>query len=263
MGIPFVAGRDFTERDVASAPRVAIVSRSTARKLGGEQAILGRRIIMGANGEVMEVVGITVDTRTQTLAATDEVEFYRPVMQRQRPAMAMLVKTAADPAAFEATARQVLAGMDATLPLTGVTTHLRMLEQSLAQQRLLFVMLGVFAVLAVVLSSVGIYGVVSSFVGQRTSEIGVRMALGASRAQVVRIVLGQSLLPVGTGLFVGLVGAAVLGRFVEGLLFEVSPLDPLMLGGAALLLALVAGAACAVPAGRAARIDPVSALRGE
>ena len=263
MGIPLVTGRDFTERDTAAAPRVAIVSRSTARKLGGEQAILGRRIIMGANGEVMEVVGITEDTRMQSLAATSEVEFYRPVMQRQRPAMTMLVKTAADPAAFEPTARQVLGGIDATLPLTGITTHLRMVEQSLAQQRLLFVMLGVFAVLAVVLSSVGIYGVVSSFVGQRTPEIGVRMALGASRVQVIRIVLGQSLVPVGTGLLVGLVGSAGLGRFVEGLLFEVSPLDPLMLGGGVVLLALVAGVACAVPAGRAARIDPVTALRGE
>ena len=263
LRIPIVAGRDFTERDVAAATRVAIVSRSTARKLGGEDTLLGRRIVMGANGEVMEVIGITEDTRTQTLAATAEVEFYRPVMQRQRPLMQMMVKTAGDPSAFEATARQILANLDATLPLTGITTHSTIVEQSLAQQRLLFVMLGVFAVLAVVLSSVGIYGVVASFVGQRTQEIGVRMALGAGRAQVIGIVLGQSLLPVGTGLIVGLVGAVGLGRFVEGLLFEVSPLDPLMLGGGALLLALVAGAACAIPASRAARIDPVSALRGE
>jgi putative ABC transport system permease protein len=157
----------------------------------------------------------------------------------------------------------VLASVDATLPLTGITTHPRMIEQSLAQQRLLFVMLGVFAVLAVVLSSVGIYGVVSSFVGQRTPEIGVRVALGASRAQVIRIVLQQSLVPVGAGLVVGLLGAAALGRFVEGLLFEVSPLDPLMLGSGVVLLAVATGAACAIPAARAARIDPVSALRSD
>jgi predicted permease len=263
LKIPMLAGRDFTERDTADAPLVAIVSKATARKLAGDEDVLGRRIIMGSQGggQVMEVIGIVNDVRTQSLAATSEVEFYRPVMQRQRQAMTMLVKTSGDPAVFESTARQVLAGMDATLPLTGITTHLRMVEQSLAQQRLLFVMLGVFAVLAVVLSAVGIYGVVSSFVGQRTSEIGVRMALGASRAQVIRIVLAQSLVPVGAGLFVGLIGAVALGRFVEGLLFEVSPLDPLMLGGGVLSLALVAGLACAVPARRAARIDPVTALR--
>jgi ABC-type antimicrobial peptide transport system permease subunit len=149
------------------------------------------------------------------------------------------------------------------LPLTGITTHAAMVDQSLAQQRLLFVMLGTFALLAVVLSAVGIYGVVASFVGQRTSEIGVRMALGATRLQVIAIVLGQSIAPVGTGLIVGLMSAIALGRFVEGLLFEVSPLDPLMLASAVVSLALVAGAACAIPAGRAARIDPVTALRGE
>src|SRR5687768_2299680 len=254
LRIPFVAGRDFTERDSAAATRVAIVSRSTARKLGGEESVLGRRIIMGASGEVMEVVGITEDTRTQALASIAEVEFYRPVMQRQRPSMQMMVKTAGDAAAFEATARQVLSTLDATLPMTGITTHSTMVAQSLAQQRLLFVLLGVFALLAVVLSSVGIYGVVASFVGQRTPEIGVRMALGASRLQVIGIVLGQSIAPVGAGLLLGLVGAIALGRFVEGLLFEVSPLDPLMLAGGVVSLALVAGVACAIPAGRAARI---------
>ncbi len=263
LRIPMVAGRDFTERDTAAAPRVAIVSRSTARKLGGEKEVLGRRVIMGANGEVMEVVGITEDTRTQALASIAEVEFYRPVMQRQRPFMQMLVKTAADAAAFETTARQVLANLDATLPMTGVTTHTAIVAQSLAQQRLLFVLLGVFALLAVVLSSVGIYGVVASFVGQRAPEIGVRMALGATRRQVIGIVLGQTVAPVGVGLLLGLAGTVALGRFVEGLLFEVSPLDPVMLASGVVSLALVAGAACAIPAGRAARIDPVTALRGE
>ena len=267
LRIPLVAGRDFTERDVASAVRVAIVSRATARRLGtapgDEPSIIGRRIIMGASNEVMEIVGVSENTRTQTLASIAEVEFYRPVMQRQRPFMQMMVKTAGDPAAFEITARRVLANLDGTLPMTGITTHSAMVDQSLAQQRLLFVMLSVFALLAVVLSAVGIYGVVASFVGQRTPEIGVRMALGATRLQVIAIVLSQSIAPVGAGLVVGLLGALALGRFVEGLLFEVSPLDPIMLASGVMSLALVAGAACAIPAGRAARIDPVTALRGE
>jgi predicted permease len=265
LHIPVLAGRDFTESDDARAPRVAIVSKATSRKLGGEQGLLGRRIIMGTagGGEVMEVIGIADDVRTQSLAATSEVEFYRPVQQRGRPFMQMMVKTSGDPAAFEATARRVLSGLDSSLPLTGVTTHPEMVGQSLAQQRLLFVMLGVFALLAVVLSSVGIYGVVASYVGQRTPELGVRMALGASRAQVIGIVLGQSLMPIGSGLVLGLFGAIGLGRFVQGLLFEVSPLDPVGLAGGVVLLAVVATVACAVPALRAARIDPVTALRGE
>ena len=265
MHVPLVAGRDFTERDTADAPLVAIVTRSTSRKLGGERGLIGRRIIMGAQsgGQIMEVVGEVADARTQSLAATPEVEFYRPVMQRQRPFMQMMVRTTGDPAAFEASARSVLVRLDPTLPMTGITTHEAMADQSLAQQRLLFVLLTVFAGLAVTLSAVGIYGVVASFVGQRQSEIGVRMALGASRAQVVRIVLGQSLAPVATGLVAGVIAAIVLGRYVESLLFEVSPLDPVMLAGAVAGLALIAGAACAVPAGRAARIDPVAALRGE
>jgi putative ABC transport system permease protein len=242
---------------------VAIVSQSTSRKLGGDRGLLGRRIVMGSQGggQVMEVVGIADDVRSQSLAATSEVEFYRPVMQRGRPQMQMLVKTAGDATAFESTARQMLATLDPALPLTGITTHETLVAQSLAQQRLLFVLLGVFAVLAVVLSSIGIYGVVASFVGQRTSEIGVRMAIGAGRAEVIRIVLAQSLVPVGAGLVIGLAGAMVLGRFVEQLLFDVSPLDPLMLAGSVVSLALVAGLACAIPAGRAARIDPLTALR--
>ncbi len=265
LRVPMLEGRDFTERDTADAPLVAIVSKATARRLGGEEGLIGRRIIMGSQGggQVMEVVGIVGDVRSQSLTRTEEVEFYRPVMQRQRPFMQMMVKTAGDPAAFETSARQVLAKLDGTLPLTGITTHENMVDRSLAQQRLLFVLLGVFALLAVVLSAVGIYGVVASFVGQRTSEIGVRMALGATRAQVISIVVAQSITPVGFGLVAGLAGAIALGRFVEGLLFEVSPLDPLMLASGAVSLAIVAGAACAIPAARAARVDPVTALRGE
>jgi macrolide transport system ATP-binding/permease protein len=265
MRIPLLAGRDFSDRDTADAPLVAIVSRATSQKLGGEAGLLGRRIIMGSagGGQVMEVVGIVEDVRAQTLESTAEVEFYRPVHQRARNAMQMIVRTAGSPEAFEATARRVLSAIDPTLPLTGITTLSTIVDRSLAQQRLLFVLLGVFAIVAVVLSSVGIYGVVASFVGQRTAEIGVRMALGASRSQVIGIVLGQSLVPIGAGLVLGLAAAAGLGRFVQGLLFEVSPLDPLMLTGAVLTLGLVGGVACAIPAGRAARIDPVTALRGE
>ena len=265
LRIPLVAGRDFTERDTADAPLVAIVSRATDRKLGGERGLIGRRLIMGSQGggQVMEVIGVVGDVRTQSLTATSEVEFYRPVLQRPRSSMQMVVRTTADAAAFESSARRVLSSIDATLPLIAPSTLEQFAGQSLGQQRLLFVLLGAFAVMAVVLSSVGIYGVVASFVGQRTPEIGVRMALGAGRGQVVGAVLFQNLAPIGVGIVVGLLGAIALGRFVKELLFEVSPLDPVLLAAGVCVLALVSGAACAIPALRAARIDPVTALRGE
>jgi putative ABC transport system permease protein len=265
LRIPLLGGRDFTERDTADAPLVAIVSRATDRKLGGDRGLIGRRVIMGSQGggQVMEVIGVVDDVRTQSLTASSEVEFYRPVLQRQRPSMQMVVRTTTDATAFESTARSVLSSIDSTLPLIAPSTLQQFAEQSVAQQRLLFVLLGVFAILAVALSTVGIYGVVASFVGQRTPEIGVRIALGAGRRQVVAGVLTQNLEPIAAGLGIGLLSAVALGRYVEGLLFEVSPLDPGVLAVGVCLLALTSAVACAIPALRASRIDPVTALRGE
>jgi putative ABC transport system permease protein len=266
MQIPVLAGRDFTERDTADAPLVAVVSHSTARKLfPGEKNVLGRRIIMGSlgGGQVMQIVGVVGDVKTQTLASTPDVEFYRPVFQRPRTFMQLIARTGGDAAAFESAARQIVGGIDATLPLTRVTTLAAVLDQSLAQQRLLLTLLGVFAGLAIVLSTVGIYGVVASFVGQRTIEIGVRVALGADARGIVGMVLRQSLPPIAIGVGAGLAAAIALSRFIESLLFDVSALDPLMFSTAALGLAMVATLACAIPARRAARISPIVALRGD
>jgi ABC-type antimicrobial peptide transport system permease subunit len=176
--------------------------------------------------------------------------------------MQLVVRTSGDAASFETTARQIVRRLDPTLPLTGITTLRRVIDQSLAQQRLLFTLLSVFAALAVVLSTVGIYGVVVFFVGQRRTEIGVRVALGAGAGEIVRMVMGQSLPPVAAGIALGTAGTAALARFVQSLLFGVSALDPLLLCGAALAVAAVATLACAVPAGRATRISPIEAIRG-
>jgi predicted permease len=265
LGIPLLAGRDFSERDGGSQPLVAIVSAATARRLAGEGGpVLGRRVIMGSQGggQVMEVVGVVGDVRSVSLAQTPDVEFYRPVQQRGRPFMQMIVRTSGDAGAFQATARRVLSSLDPSLPLTGATTLEAVVEQSLAQQRLLFMVLAVFAALALVLSAVGIYGVVAWYVGQRTTEIGVRMAMGASRRQVVIEVLRQTLGPVALGLVAGVAVAAGLAQWVQGLLFEVSPLDPALLGASGATLALVSLAAAALPARRASRVSPAEAMRG-
>ena len=198
LGIPLIAGRDFTERDTADSPLVVIVSQSAARKLFPHGDAIGHRLVMGAQGggQTMEIVGIVGDVRSQTLASMADVEFYRSTTQRPRTFMQMVVRTEGDAAAFESSARRVLASIDPTLPLTGVTTLEALLDQSVAQERLLFTLLVVFAGLAVVLSTVGIYGVVAAFVVQRTEEIGVRMALGAGGSEVIRLVLAQTLRPV-------------------------------------------------------------------
>jgi putative ABC transport system permease protein len=197
-----------------------------------------------------------------SLSQIPEVEFYRPVQQRGRPFMQMIVRTSGNAEAFEATARRVLASLDPALPLTGVTTLDAVVEQSLAQQRLLLVVLAVFAVLALVLSAVGIYGVVAWYVGQRRTEIGVRMAMGASRWQVIAEVIRQTLRPVVLGLVAGVAVAALLAQSVQGLLFEVSLLEPVLLAASTATLALVALAASALPAERASRVSPAQAMRG-
>ena len=265
LEIPLLAGRDFTERDISEAPLVAIVSASTARKLFPNDAnVLGRRIIMGSlgGGQVMEIIGIAGDVRSQTLASSPDVEFYRPVWQRPRTFMQLVVRTTAEPASFEATARRLIARFDPSLPLTGVSTLKQIVDRSLAQQRLLFTLLLVFATVAVLLSTVGIYGVVEQFTGQRRVEFGVRVALGARASEIVGLVMRQSLPPVAAGIVCGLAGAVLLARFVQSLLFGISALDPVLFAGASLVLALVATMAAAIPARRASRTSPIEAIRG-
>lgn len=266
LEIPLLAGRDFTERDVHNAPTVVIITRGTARKLFAGEEALGRRILMGTNNGVglpMEVVGVAEDVRSQTLAQTAEVEFYRPVMQRQSAFMQLAVRTESDPAAFAATARQVLKGLDAGVPFNNPTTLDATVAQSLGQQRLLFTLLSLFAALALVLAAVGIYSVVAYTVGQRTGEIGVRMALGARPRDVLRLVIDQGMRPVLLGVAAGLAGCLALGRLIQSQLYDVSASDPLMLAATCAVLVGVAAVACWLPARRATRVNPVVALRFE
>jgi putative ABC transport system permease protein len=265
LGIPVLAGRDFTERDLATSPLVVILSRATARKLFADEDPLGRPVIMGSRGggQVMEVVGVVGDVRSLTLADTAAVEFYRPVMQRTGPFMQLAVATVGDPAAFGGTARQVMKGLDPELVLSTPTTMAEVVSQSLGQQRLLMRVLGLFAVLALVLAMVGIYSVVAFTVRQRTSDIGVRIALGARPRDVLGSTVAQGMRPALAGLLAGLAGCLALGRLIEGQLFGIRASDPLTLGGALVALAFVAAAACWLPAREASRLDPVVALRAE
>ncbi|MDQ3802880.1 MAG: ABC transporter permease [Acidobacteriota bacterium] len=264
MEIPLLAGRDFTDRDVSKAPQVVIISRSTARRLFPDADPVGRRILMGTNNNVgleMEVVGVAGDVRSLTLAQVTEVEFYRPVMQRQSNFMQVVVRTPSDPAAFAGTAASVLKTLDPELPLTNPTALSAVVGQSLSQQRLLFTLLGLFAALALVLAAVGVYSVVAYTVTLRTNEIGVRMALGARPRVVLRLIISQAMRPVLLGAVVGLAGCLALGRLFQSQLYEVSAFDPALLAAACAGLVVVAVVACWFPARRAMRVDPMVALR--
>lgn len=264
LGIPLLAGRDFTEHDMSNSPEVVVISRGTERRLFPDGNPVGRRILMGSNNGVgleMEVVGVVDDVRSLTLAQVEDFEFYRPIMQRQSNAVQLVVQTQTEPAAFAPTAEQVLKRLDAQLPLNDPTSLSAVVGQSLSQQRLLFTLIGLFAALALVLAVVGIYSIVAYTVTLRTTEIGVRMALGARPRDVLWLVIRQAMIPVLLGGVLGLAACLVLGRLIQSQLYEVSASDPTLLFVTCVGLGVVALVACWVPARRAARVDPMVALR--
>jgi putative ABC transport system permease protein len=264
LEIPLLAGRDFTDHDVNDAPQVVIVSRRAAQRLFPDGNVIGRRILMGTNngnGLAMEVVGVVDDVRSQSLAQVADVEFYRPVMQRQTTFMQLAVRTQTEPMAIATTVGQVLRSLDAEVPLDKPSSLSTVVGQSLGQQRLLFTLLTLFAVLALTLAAVGIYSVVAYSVTTRTSEIGVRMALGATPRNVLWLIIGQAMKPVLIGGVIGLAACFAMGHFIERQLYGVSASDPTLLAATCVGLVIVAGIASWVPARRATRVDPMIALR--
>jgi putative ABC transport system permease protein len=271
LGVPLERGRMFTAADAGGAEPVAIVNRTFAgRFLDGEG--LGRLIRLGGTGNPdLRVVGVVGDLRS-FVGLPPQPAVFIPSAQTP-PAFTrifggwfpinVVVRTAGDPAALRATLGRVIRETNTQVPVGRVQTMEEILSTSLAFQRFLMLLLGVFAGLAVTLAAVGIYGVMAYFAAQRTHEIGVRLALGALPRDVVRLVLRRGLMLAGIGVLMGLAGAAVLTRFIANQLHDVGAIDPLTFAGVAGVLVLVALAACAVPALRASGLDPVEALRHE
>jgi predicted permease len=264
MGTPLVRGRDFTEADREGAPGVAVVNETLAAALWPGEDPLGKRVSFeGAGGPFLEVVGVARDGKYRSLGDRARPYIYRPVMQSYEPRMTLVVRTAADPRALAGAVREQLRALDPNLPVADVRTLEEQFDLSLLPARVAAWTLGGFGLLALALAAIGIYGVVSYTVAQRTREIGVRMALGAGRSDVLRLVLGEGLSVVGVGLALGLALSFAVTRVLGGFLYGVTASDPLTFAGVPALLAAIALAAGYLPARRAAGVDPMVALRHE
>jgi putative ABC transport system permease protein len=264
MGIPVLRGREFAAQDRADAPRVGIVNEAFARRyLPGEDPVGQRIWYGGAPGTPIDIVGLVGEVRHRGLDSEPRPELHIPYAQLQYGGMTVVLRTAGDPLALAEPVKREILAIDPGQTITEMRTVSELINGSLAQRRFNTVLLVAFAALALALAGIGIYGVISYTVSQRTQEIGVRMALGALQRDVLRDVVGRGVRLAAVGTLLGLAGALVVGRALRGMLYGVSAADPLTFVGVAAVLLAVAAVACLVPARRAARVDPMVALRYE
>ena len=263
IGMTLLSGRPFTDADDATAPPVVIVNLSMARHNFPDIDPIGRRISLNNGRTWMTIVGLVNDTHDYGLNEKPTDEIYRAFAQTSPLNATLLVRTAADPASFGRRVPALVHDVDARQPVSQIRTLEAIRSHSLAPPRLTAMLVTLFAGVALIITAAGIAGVVSFSVNQRTTEIGVRMALGAPRSSVVRMIVRQGLTPVTLGLACGLAGALLMTRVVARLLFAVEPTDPVTYAAVIATLAAVAALACLVPARRAAAIDPMRALRAE
>lgn len=266
MKIPLIAGRFFSEQDTPDSLKVAIVDENLARTYWPGEDPLGKRLKGGSpdsKNPWLTVIGVVASVKQYALDSDSRVTFYTPHRQSPAGTLYAIVRTSADPRGIAASVAGVAREMDPNVPIYDVKIMSERLSESLARRRFAMLALGVFAMVAMVLAAVGIYGVMSYSVTQRTREIGIRVALGAQTKGVLTLIVGQGMLMAGVGVAIGLAGAVAATRVMTSLLFGVSATDPVTFGGLALLLAAVAFFACYVPARRATKVDPMVALRHE
>ncbi|MBV9881078.1 MAG: ABC transporter permease, partial [Gemmatirosa sp.] len=262
FGIPLLAGRLLTRGDSLGAPRVAVVSRALARQLFPGENPIGRRLIH-MRDSAYTIVGVVEDIRDEALDVPPKPTVYMPNAQDADNVGCLAVRTRGDPRALEGAVRRVLAGLDPEQTVIAVQPMTGYLASSVETRRFSLFLTAVFAGTALVLAMVGLYGVLAYLVGQRTREIGVRVALGARRADVAGLVLGGAVRLAGTGVAIGVPAALLAARLLRAQLYGVGPSDPLTFVVVGAALVGTAGLAALVPTRRAARVDPVVALRSE
>ena len=262
MGIPVVAGRDFNAQDREGGPSAVIVNEEVARRYYGGNA-LGKRLKIGSDSPFSEIVGVVRNAKYRNLREQSLPFIYIPLGQEHHAGMVLMVRTAGDPAALVASVRSEMRALNKDVPVFSVQTMEERIGGQLAADRMIAVLLSVFAGGALLLAAIGIYGVMGYAVAQRTHEIGIRIALGAEQRDILRLVLGQGVLLILIGAGVGLALAFAATRVLQSLLFGVSATDPLTFAVVLLVLVGVALLACYLPARRATKVDPLVALRYE
>ncbi|HEX4652857.1 MAG TPA: ABC transporter permease [Candidatus Udaeobacter sp.] len=262
-GIPLLAGREFNEHDTADAQKVCLISQAGAKKIFPNENPIGKTLLVTSLAVPCEIVGIVGDVRSIRVADPPGMEFYRPWAQENFPFVNVAVRSNLRVDAVTKLVQSALTRVNPGLAIAVPQSMDAVVAQALGQARLMMWLLGIFAGVALLLASIGIYGAVAYTVEQRTGEIGVRMALGAQTRDVLRLVVKQGMRPVLIGLVVGIASAFALGRLIASQLYEVSAHNPALLAGSTVLLATIALIACLLPARRAAHVDPIQALRVE
>jgi predicted permease len=275
MGAELRAGRDFTERDNSDAPRVAIINETLARRHWPAENPIDKRITLddprdnSRAPQWLAVVGVVKDVKQSSWTDPPSNEVYLPFQQSRSfyagrfSSMTMVVRTTIEPQSLAGAVRETVRAVDRSLPVSNIESMEQVIADTLWQQRFNLQLLGLFAALALVLAAVGLYGVMSYAVAQRMHEVGLRMALGAQRRDVLKLVVGQGMKLAFLGVALGLLASLALTRLMTGLLFEVNATDFTTFAVIALVLVAVALVACWIPARRATKVDPMVALRYE
>jgi putative ABC transport system permease protein len=263
LRVPLLAGRTFTDHDDAEAPPVAMVNQTAVRRFWPDQNPLGKRIWVGSLAKPFEVVGVLGDVKNAGMGLAVNPEIFLPLPQLPWSLLYLSVRTGMAPASMTAFVRRELAVVDPDQPVARVMTGEELLDSASAQPRFTTSLVGLFSIVAFLLAVIGIYGVIAYSVAQRTQELGIRIALGATRGRILRLVIRSGVVLTGAGILIGVAASLALTRFMASLLFETSTTDLFTIAASAALFTAAAVLASYLPAHRATRIDPTDALRAE